>query len=150
MYLGSERKKLRLHEYNYSEAGWYFVTICVKNQECCFGGVQKDIMCLNEYGTIVQKCWYDIVHHYAGITLDEFIIMPNHVHGIIVIEDGVTTVGARHAWPLRMRTQMPSTILRPYQKLPIVVGSFKSAVSKIIHLLSDGDCFQWQRSFLTK
>ena len=69
------------------------MTICTKNRDCLFGEVKNRIMQLNEYGLIVQECWNNLIRHYSHITLDEHIIMPNHMHGIINI-DHIQNVGA--------------------------------------------------------
>jgi putative transposase len=80
---------MRLKGYDYAEAGAYFVTICTKDRACLFGDVQKDNMILNEYGKIVQKLWDDISKKYRRVRTDQFIVMPNHIHGIIEIRDNV-------------------------------------------------------------
>jgi putative transposase len=78
-----------LKDYDYSQAGAYFVTICARDRHCLFGDVKQGEMMLNEYGQVVTKCWHDLINHYAGITLDAFIVMPNHIHCIIVINNDV-------------------------------------------------------------
>ncbi len=65
------------------------MTVCAKDHACLFGNVEQGEMILNEYGHVVTKCWYDLTNHYAGITLDAFIVMPNHIHCIIVINNDV-------------------------------------------------------------
>ena len=89
-----ERKRLRLKGYDYTSAGAYFVTICVHRQFQhfnIFGKIEDQKMKLNEYGEIVSACWTDLPNHYFNIELDEYIIMPDHVHGIIkIINDDVT------------------------------------------------------------
>jgi len=79
------RKKLRLEWFNYSSAGYYFITICTKGRIKNFWEIQKCELMLNDYGNIAHKCWKDIIEHYQWIKLDEFIIMPNHIHGIIIV-----------------------------------------------------------------
>jgi len=79
----------RLKGWDYSSAGNYFVTICVKNREHLFGYVAHGEMVLNPYGKIVEQCWFDLPKHYPNIKLDAFRIMPNHIHGIIVIDNGI-------------------------------------------------------------
>ena len=82
-----KRKLDRLRDYDYSESGYYFVTICTKGRKEFFGGVLKEKMNLNIYGEIVNQCWYELPMHYLNCSLDSFVIMPNHVHGIIVIDN---------------------------------------------------------------
>ncbi len=90
----SVRKRNRLRNYDYSSDGFYFVTICVKGRGCWFGNVWKEHpgdaaarIRMNAFGKIVEECWYDLPNHYMNCVLDEFIIMPDHVHGIIVIQN---------------------------------------------------------------
>jgi len=77
----------RLPGYDYSQYGAYFVTIVTHNRENFFGEIVNGKMLLNEIGKIVLHCWNDLPNHYENIILDEFVIMPNHVHGIIIITD---------------------------------------------------------------
>lgn len=86
-----KRRSIRLKDYDYSSAGAYFVTICSWNRECLFGDISAGEMHLNEYGEILKRQWLHAVVVRANVELDEFQIMPNHLHGIIVLND---TVGA--------------------------------------------------------
>jgi REP element-mobilizing transposase RayT len=79
------RRSIRLHHYDYSSAGAYFLTICAQNRKCLFGNIRNGAMELNEAGKMVQAVWEQIPIHYRGIKNDAFVVMPNHVHGIIVI-----------------------------------------------------------------
>ena len=65
--------------------GHYFITVCTKNRECILGKIKNGEMEINKYGRIVLDCWNDMPGHYKKLKLDEFIIMPNHVHGIMII-----------------------------------------------------------------
>jgi REP element-mobilizing transposase RayT len=85
--LFSVRKQLRLPDFDYSMPGAYFVTICTQNKQCLFGAIKNGKMKLNPNGEIVQSSWIDLPNHYAGINNDVFAVMPNHVHGIIIIHD---------------------------------------------------------------
>ncbi|MBN1541561.1 transposase [candidate division KSB1 bacterium] len=82
------RRSIRLKGYDYSQAGAYFVTICTHNHECIFGEIIHGQMALNDAGRVVQTVWVDLPNHYPNIELDEYVVMPNHVHGIIVIVVG--------------------------------------------------------------
>lgn len=81
------RKNNRLKNYNYFDNGFYFVTICTYNRKELFGTICRGaISCArNKYGNIAKKYWEEITKHYPYVTLDEYIIMPNHIHGIICI-----------------------------------------------------------------
>jgi REP element-mobilizing transposase RayT len=87
------RRSIRLKGYDYSQAGAYFITICVKNMECRFGKIENGIMILNEFGTIAYNEWFALEDRFANFELDVFQIMPNHMHAIIVLTD-TTAVGA--------------------------------------------------------
>ena len=79
------RRSLRLRGYDYSQAGAYFVTICIHGQDCLFGQVVEGETRLSEYGGVVSKCWNELSFHYPYVETDEYAVMPNHLHGIIVI-----------------------------------------------------------------
>ena len=79
------RKSIRLQGYDYSQAGLYFITVCTHNRVPLFGEIVDGVMALNTAGQIVEKCWCAIPEHFPQVTLDEFVVMPNHVHGIITI-----------------------------------------------------------------
>ena len=80
------RRSIRLQGYGYSQPGAYFVTICTQNNEYLFGDVVDGGMVLNDAGQMVQGAWDELPANYPGIETDAFIIMPNHVHGIITIQ----------------------------------------------------------------
>ncbi|MBF0219052.1 MAG: hypothetical protein HQL49_05925 [Gammaproteobacteria bacterium] len=90
------RRSIRLQGYDYSQAGAYFVTICTHNRECLFGEIVDGEMRLNEAGNIARQCWDDIPIHFPQVDLDEFVVMPNHIHGIVVITGNV---GAKNFSP---------------------------------------------------
>lgn len=76
---------MRLSTWDYSRAGYYFITICTKNKQPFFGRIKDGKMELNEIGSIAQQFWMDIPHHFDGVVLGEFVIMPNHIHGIVIV-----------------------------------------------------------------
>lgn len=124
------RRSIRLRDYDYSQAGAYFITICTQGRECPFGEIVDGTMILNGAGRMVEKCWHDIPAHFPDIELDEFVVMPNHVHGILSIikpvganigenvrtdvrvnvgaKNGVVDVGAKNVSPLPSQ-QRPGT-----------------------------------------
>ncbi len=83
------RQSIRLPGYGYSQAGAYFVTICTRNRQCLFGEILNEEMVPSKYGQIVLDGWYDLASHYPHVALDSFVVMPNHIHGIIVLNDNV-------------------------------------------------------------
>jgi len=137
------RRSIRLKGYDYSRAGAYFVTICTQTRACLFGEISDGKMKLNDPGTMVQTVWDEIETHYPVIETDEFVIMPNHIHGIIVII-GTNHAGAGpracpcDAQPHKMEqpqggqrneTGHPQGIA-PTLSLPDVVHRFKSLTTK--------------------
>jgi len=83
------RQSIRLRGYDYAQLGAYFITVCTEDRACLFGEVVDGQMRLNEAGAIVQATWDALPSHYAGMRTDAFVVMPNHVHGIIVLTDAV-------------------------------------------------------------
>lgn len=81
------QKQYRYKEYDYSQDGFYFVTICCKNREMFFGDIKNGKMQLSEIGKIAEKFWLEIPDHFIFMKLDKFVIMPNHIHGIIEIDN---------------------------------------------------------------
>ena len=83
------RQSIRLKGYDYSQAGLYFVTLCLYGRACLFGHIENAEMILNDSGRTAQQCWLDIPNHYPNVVLHEYVIMPNHVHGIVqIVDDG--------------------------------------------------------------
>jgi putative transposase len=79
------RRSIRLKGYDYSQAGAYFITICCQDRECRFGKIENDQMVLNEFGAITYNEWNKLPERFSNFELDVFQIMPNHMHGIIVL-----------------------------------------------------------------
>jgi len=96
-----KRRTIRLRGYDYSQAGAYFVTICTQNRECFFGDIVNGEMVLNASGECVADKWQWLGHHHDFVELDEWVIMPNHMHGIIVIVDDGR--GGSRTAPTRLR-----------------------------------------------
>ncbi len=86
------RCSVRLTGYDYTQAGAYFVTICAQNRACLFGGVVDSEMQLNDAGRIIEHWWFELNRKFSTVQTDEFTVMPNHFHGIVVITDA--NVGA--------------------------------------------------------
>jgi len=115
------RQTLRLPGFDYSQPGAYFVTICTRNRQSVFGDIVNGTIVPSQTGNIVVSSWNAIPIHFPYVVLDAFVVMPNHLHGIPLFTEPVV---AGHARPL-----------------PIVIGSFKSAVSRSV-----GSGI-WQRSY---
>ena len=123
------RRSIRLKGYDYSSAGAYFVTICAKDRKCIFGDIEHEEMRLSEGGKIADECWRNIPMHYPSVFLDEYIIMPNHVHGVILIDND--DVGVQNFEPLQRQVTRENKF---QQIIPKSVGSivrgFKTGVTK--------------------
>ncbi len=133
---------LRLKGYDYSQAGVYFVTICVHNKACLLGNIVEGEMILSEHGEIVKECWNDLPNHYDSIELDEYIVMPNHVHGIImIIQDDIAEnsfVGAG---------LKPAPTIKKYT-LPEMIRGFKTFSSRRTNeLRKTPGIHVWQRNY---
>ncbi len=132
------RKSLRLKHFDYSQNAYYFITICTKNKQNFFGEIKEDQIILNDYGEIIKRRWLWLADNFDYVELDEFVVMPNHFHGILIINDkNIRRGGSRPA-----RTEN----LQKIKPLSELIGDFKSTSSKLIHqaLLPQ---FSWHRSF---
>ncbi len=131
------RHSIRLQSWNYSSNGYYFVTVCSQNREYLFGEIVDGEMIKNENGRIVDKIWKTLLDHH-DIGLDEYQIMPNHFHGIVII------VGATRGSPINQKgasRRAPTT-------LGTIIGLFKSECTKQIRKMQNDKYFQvWQRNY---
>lgn len=121
------RKSSRLRHYDYSQPGAYFITICTRNRACLLGEIIDRKIVLNDAGKIPKQYWLEMPDHFPNVVLGEYIIMPNHMHGIIVLSDNV---GARHAMHLQQAEQFGNPTR---QSIPTIIRSFKSAVTNHIN-----------------
>jgi putative transposase len=127
-----QRKSVRLRRYDYSREGAYFVTICTHQRAHLFGSITYDEMALNAWGEIAATTWEKIPQHFSQVMLPAFVVMPNHVHGIVVFN----------------MTNLPTTTKTTRQTLGTVIGQYKSTVTRQIKQLPDPpDHPLWQRSF---
>jgi REP element-mobilizing transposase RayT len=134
------RKSIRLKEYDYSLPGAYFITICTYDKQCILSDIIDGELRLRETGKIVEECWNDIPNHFPNVELDEFVVMPDHIHGIIIIHE---PVGAIHESPLPASVYERRTMM-----LPKIVGRFKMNSAKRINiLLAASGSHVWQRNY---
>ncbi len=122
------RRSIRLKDYDYSKAGAYFITICCEDRFHRFGKVSDGEMILNEFGTVAYNEWINLSDRFSNFELDVFQIMPNHMHGIIVLSDVVAAVGATLAVAQEEDTLNWATA-RVAPTIPDIVGAYKSIVS---------------------
>ena len=102
------RQRLRLKDFDYATPGGYFVTVCARDQRCVFGRIQGDLMTLNRLGRLVEDALDGIAEFHPGVDLDASVVMPNHVHAIVVVD--------------RLRFRPPP--------VPAVIGAFKARASR--------------------
>lgn len=137
------RCSIRLKEYDYTQPGAYFVTICTKARQCLFGDVVKGEMRLNHLGHIAFNYWLEIPKHFPHLELDTFVVMPNHLHGILTIVN--IPVGTQESY-VRNIEQFGKPVSG---SIPTVIRSYKSAVTKRINAICNtkGTSLIWQRDF---
>jgi putative transposase len=86
------RRSIRLQDYDYKSEGAYFITVCAQNHLRLFGEIASSEMCPNDAGRMVETIWSQLPAYYPGVDLDAFVLMPNHIHGIILLNaDAITT-----------------------------------------------------------
>jgi putative transposase len=131
------RKTTRLKEYDYTLPGWYYITICTKDFIPWFGKVKGGNVEYNHLGNIAVKFFEEIPKHFKNSETDEFIIMPNHLHGIVIIKD---VVGTRDRVSLRKFGNAEK------DSLSIIINQYKGSVTRFAH--TNGlDDFSWQPRF---
>ena len=132
------RRSIRLQGRDYASPGEYFITICTYERESIFGRVQEDRMLLNEWGTIAENCWGGLLKHFPHIHLGSYVIMPNHIHGII----GIDQYPEGHCKTDRKFSDAISG------SISMIVGSFKSATTRQINQVRQNSGAKiWQRNF---
>ena len=143
------RRSIRLPGYDYSQPGAYFVTICAYQRQCMFGDIVDGQMRLNQYGAIVADEWQKSSTIRQEIELDEWVVMPNHFHGIVIINNPVgandNPVGANGRSPLH--NDPTSQRMKP-KSLSSLMAGFKSITTKKINILRDTPGTPlWQRNY---
>jgi REP-associated tyrosine transposase len=133
------RRSIRLPEYDFSKAGAYYVTIVTYHRDLLFGEIVNKEMILNELGKIADECWRAIPEHFTFVELGAYVIMPNHLHGRIVIrDDGMGTIYRAHT---------VEKFGKPIEgSLPTIVRTYKATVTRRIgrELNATGI---WQRNY---
>ena len=133
-----KRRSIRLRGYNYTQNAAYFVTICVNQRLCMFGDITDGVMRCSTVGEVVESAWQDLPHHTPGLSLDAWIVMPNHLHDIVVLPGEPLSESLVKWLP---RGPKPGS-------LGAVLGGFKSAVSRRVSA-SDLSPVRplWQRNY---
>src|SRR5687768_10734983 len=145
------RRSIRLPEYDYSQAGAYYVTIVAWHRECLFGEVVDREMKLTKFGFVADQQWKKLTNRFPNIELGAFVIMPNHMHGIIVITDSRGTAGNPNDLDGESSRRAPTR--EGFQKpvmgsIPTIIRSYKSAVAYRINLMRKTQGIPiWQRNY---
>ncbi len=128
----------RLEGWDYSSRGWYFVTVCTKDKKCSLGTALRDQIALSDAGVIAAVEMKAISIHYSNVILDRYVVMPNHVHAIIVID------GCHMYSPGHIVLQPTPTCSKP--SISAVIGGYKAGVSRKCRSQGIQD-FHWQSRF---
>jgi len=148
------RKSIRLKGYDYTLPGAYFITICIHNRECLLGEIKNDKTIVNTLGRIVEDKWNNIPKHFKQARLDEFVVMPNHIHGILILMDR-KNVGAKHSkTPANLNQKNLDKNASPLHKakssgsVPAIIQNFTSITTRKINQIrkTPGAKF-WQRNY---
>jgi putative transposase len=137
------RQSTRLAGYNYTQSGTYFVTICTYERCLLLENISQGVIQLNMTGEIVQSCWTEINRHFAFTDTSIYVIMPNHIHGIIVINHPLEETDS-----IRQKTESEAFGKAVRNSLPTIVRSFKSAATKRVNANLDNEISNlWQRGY---
>ena len=135
------RRSIRLKGYDYSQPGAYFITICAHNRKPLFGNVVKGKMRLNALGEIVRHEWLRTADIRPNVELDAFVLMPNHIHGIIILHDDGR--GTLQRAPTTEQFGKPTS-----NSIPTIVRLFKSVTTKHINeIRRTPGAPVWQRNY---
>lgn len=134
-----DRKLIRMPSYDYSVSGFYFVTICTCNRFPYFGVIDSGQMTLNNCGDIAVKHWLSISDHFQDVRLYEYAVMPNHIHGIIIINNEERI----YAFP----TKKEEKCNRTQMLLSKIIQQYKSSVTRDIYVQYNRGAFKWQKSY---
>jgi len=127
------RRSIRLAGYDYSQCGAYFVTVCAANRECLFGDIADGEMHLNSYGLLVESSWVELRDTYPYVNLDAWVLMPNHLHGVVVITDEAVDA---------------TKIIMKRKPLGNLIGAFKTiSTRRINELRGSSGTPVWQRNY---
>jgi REP element-mobilizing transposase RayT len=148
------RQSLRLPDYDYSQPGAYFVTMVTYQREHLFGKITNGEMRLDDAGKIVWEVWQSLPGRYPSISLDEAVVMPNHFHGIVIIEENPVAairpiaVAAIHELPLPPQNKEAYRLARRRMTIPMVIGYLKMNSAKRINILLNSSGVPiWQRNY---
>ncbi|MCG2811283.1 MAG: hypothetical protein L6428_07475 [Candidatus Aminicenantes bacterium] len=147
------RRSIRLKGYDYSRTGYYFVTICSRERECLFGEVGDSKIILNEMGVLAEKMWRELPDRFPAVLIDQFVVMPNHLHGIIRIMEHIQNGKAAECGGLMNQTPTPkrasdewNMMKNPGMTLGKIVRYYKARSALKIKTMMNVS-FYWQRNY---
>jgi REP element-mobilizing transposase RayT len=142
-----DRRSMRIAGGDYSRPGCYFVTICAAFRRNIFGAIEDGKVVLSPLGEIVRGCWVRIPEHFPTTSINEYVIMPNHLHGIIALG-----VGARYIVPSDPDGQIKEAFQKPTRgTIPTIVRTFKAAVTRRARSeLNTGNGLIWQSNYFER
>jgi putative transposase len=154
------RRSIRLKDYDYSQAGAYYVTICCNQRRFLLGEIINGVMQLNLIGQTVEASWNSLPRHFSFIELDAFIVMPNHVHGIIVITENCRgeafgqTINETNKKSLNPNASPSTDANQPIipcgtksGSLGAIIQNFKSVATRRVNSLTRNKGTIWQRDY---
>jgi len=156
-----KRQSIRLKGYDYSQSGLYFITICCYQRECLFGNIINSQIILNNFGQLIKEEWLKSAEIRKEIEFDDFVIMPNHFHGIVIINQEINSdfmkndvdfqdnnVGANGRSPLQqIQSSRPKISMKP-KSISSLIAGFKSATTKKINIIRNTPQNPvWQRNY---
>jgi putative transposase len=168
--MNKNRKHIRLSDWDYSSPGIYFITICCSDRQPFFGRIINNRINHSEIGLIASQFWLEIPEHFTNVKLDEFVVMPNHIHGILILNNSSERTrhgiaGTRHGVSLQTPIDdnvgschdmtHPSKQLKPEinqfanpvrNSVSVIIGQYKSSVKRWCNK-NGFDDFQWQSRF---
>ena len=143
------RKSIRLKGWDYRNPGLYFITICTKNRQHHFGKIKDGIMSLSVPGCVAWHFWREIPDHNANVELDEFVVMPNHLHGIVGIKSTAESVRTCHGMSVQnaAKAKNKAEFGKPQSgSLSMIINHYKGAFTKWCN--SNGhEYFAWHPRF---
>ncbi|HAQ19254.1 MAG TPA: transposase [Prolixibacteraceae bacterium] len=142
----------RMQNWDYRWDAAYFITICTQNQEHFFGEIENDKMHLSGVGILADVFWHEIPNHSPNVELGQFVVMPNHIHGILVLNGNTSNpadqnVETLHATSLHPDHAFYSGISPKSNSVSVLIRSYKSAVTKHNNRLGLCPKFRWQARF---
>ncbi|MDP2902925.1 MAG: hypothetical protein Q8N96_07415, partial [Methylovulum sp.] len=152
---------MRLQNYDYTTNGAYFITICTHQHGYFFGECNDGQMTLSTIGAIAQGFWYEIPKHFVSVTLGEFVVMPNHIHGILILDTPTVETLHRNVCPAPTaptptncnnpapppKNEFFSNISPKANSISTIIRSYKSICSKHINPAFPQQDFKWQARF---